>query len=214
MTTEQNLFPFLDLDEQVLKEMVPQGVVRSYSKNTLIIQEGDISNSLYVILAGTVKVFLSDENGREYVLGLIGRGDYFGEVALDGGPRSASIMTQDACRFFVIPKTEVKTLIESHPDFSRDLIGRLIRKIRSLADSVHNLALLNVYCRLLKFIEEQALPREDGRVSTERLTQQEIAGRIGASREMVNRILTDLSNCGYISVESKRIFVHKKLPEH
>ena len=214
MPIQQNLTPFLNLDESVLKELIPQGVVRTYPKGSIVVHTGDLSDSLYVILSGRVKVFISDDDGKEFILSTISPGDYFGEVALDGGPRTASIMTQEVCRFFIIPKVEVKALIERHPDFARDLIGRLIRKIRNMADSVHNLALLSVYCRLLKFIEEQAAQREDGSLATERLTQQEIAARIGASREMVSRIISDLTNCGYISVENKRIIVHKKLPEH
>jgi len=189
---QHNLIPFLNLDESVLKEMipkvwcdVPQGQHHRSCRRS--------SDSLYVILSGRVKVYISDEDGKEFILSTISPGDYFGEVALDGGPRTASIMTQEACRFFVIPKADVKELIEHHPDFARDLIGRLIRKIRNMADSVHNLALLSVYCRLLKFIEEQATQREDGRLATERLTQQEIAARIGSSREMVSRIITDLT---------------------
>jgi len=212
--TRLNLVPFLNLDEGALKELIPQGAVRTYPKGSIVIHAGDLSDSLYVILTGRVKVFMSDENGKEFVLSAIGPGDYFGEVALDGGPRSASIMAQEACRLFVIPKVEVKALIERHPDFARNLIGRLISKVRNLSDSVYNLALMSVYCRLLTFIGEQAVPREDGRLATERLTQKEIADRIGASREMVSRLITDLSNCGYISVENKRVVVHKPLPEH
>lgn len=211
---QQNLIPFMNLDENTLKEMIPQGMVRTYPKGSIIIHTGDISDSLYVILSGRVKVFISDEDGKEFILSTISPGDYFGEVALDGGPRTASIMTLEACRFFIIPKTEVKALIEHHSDFARDLIGRLISKVRNLTDSVHTLALMSVYCRLLKFIEEHATQREDGRPATERLTQQEIAARVGASREMVSRIITDLTNCGYISVENRRIIVHKELPEH
>lgn len=204
--------PFLELDEDALKRLIPHGVARNYAKGSVVIHEGDRTDSFYVILSGRVKVFIS-EDGKEFVLGNIGRGDYFGEVALDGGPRSASIVTQEACRFFQIPKAEVEALIERHPDFARDLIGRLIKKLRSLSDSVHNLALLSVYCRLLRFIEEQAVLRHDGRRVTERLTQQDIAERIGASREMVNRIMTDLTRCGYISVENKRVVVLRELPE-
>ncbi len=211
---KQELIPFLNFDENLLKEMVPQGVVHSLPKGSIVISAGDTSDSLYVVLSGRVKVFLSDENGKEFTLGTIGAGDYFGEVAQDGGPRSASIMTQEASRFFVIPKTEVRKLIECHPDFARDLIGRLIRKVRNLADSVHNLALMSVYCRLLKFIDEHAVQREDGRVATERLTQHEIAASIGASREMVSRIINDLTNCGYIAIENKQIFVLAELPGH
>ena len=209
---QQKLIPFLNFDENLLKNMIPQGVVHSIPKGSTVVSAGDFSDSLYVILSGRVKVFLSDENGKEFILSTIGPGDYFGEVALDGGPRSASIMTQEACRFFVIPKAEVRALIEHHPDFARDLIGRLICKVRNLADSVYNLALMSVYCRLLKFIEEHAVQREDGHIATERLTQHEIAASIGASREMVSRLINDLTNCGYISVENKQIFVHMKLP--
>lgn len=214
MVIQQDLVPFLNLDESALKEMIPQGIVRTYPKGSIIIHAGDISDSLYVILTGRVKVFISDDEGKEFILGTISPGDYFGEVALDGKPRTASVMTLEQCRLFVIPKTEVKELIRHQPDFAHDLIGRLISKIRNLADSVHNLALMSVYCRLLKFIDEQAVQREDGRLATERLTQQEIAARIGASREMVSRIITDLTNCGYITVENKQIIVHKELPEH
>jgi CRP/FNR family cyclic AMP-dependent transcriptional regulator len=214
MAMQQNLVPFLNLDESALKEMIPQGIVRTYPKGSIIIHAGDISDSLYVILTGRVKVFIADDDGKEFILSTISPGDYFGEVALDGGPRTASVMTLEACRFFVVPQTEVKELIRQQPDFAHDLIGRLIRKIRSLAGSVHNLALMSVYCRLLKFIDEQAVQHQDGRLATERLTQQEIAARIGASREMVSRIITDLTTCGYITVENKRIIVLKELPEH
>jgi len=214
MTTHQNLVPFLNLDENTLKELVPSGMVRTYPKDCIIIHAGDMSSSLYVILSGRVKVFLNDENGKEFILSAIEPGDYFGEVALDGGPRSASIMTTKASRLFVIPKSDVCALIERHPDFSRDLIGRLLRKIRSLADSVYNLALMSVYCRTVKFIGEHAHKRADGHITTESITQQEIASRIGASREMVSRVITDLANCGYITIENKRIVVLRDLPEH
>lgn len=90
---QQKLIPFLNFDEKLLKEMIPQGIVHSYPKGSIVVSAGDLSDSLYVVLSGRVRVFLSDENGKEFILSTIGPGDYFGEVALDGGPRSASIMT-------------------------------------------------------------------------------------------------------------------------
>ncbi len=211
---KESLFPLLQLDESALRALIPQGATHSYPKGCVVIQEGDLTDSLYIILSGRVKVFLSEEGGKEYVLSVIGTGDYFGEVALDGGARSASIMTLETCRFFIVPKADVGTLIEQHPDFARNLIGRLIRKVRNLSDSVHSLALLSVYRRLLRLIDEQAMPREDGRRITERLTQQDIAARVGASREMVSRLIADLSNCGYIAIENKCVVVLRDLPEH
>ena len=213
-TAHRNLAPFLSFDEALLKEMIPEGAVHTYRSGCVIIHEGDTTDSLYVILSGRVKVYISDENGKEFMLGAIEPGDYFGEIALDGGSRTASIMTTEKCRLFVVPSARVRTLIERHPDFSHDLIGRLLRKIRSLADSVHNLALMNVYCRIIKFLDEHATAREDGCIATERVTQQEIAACVGASREMVSRTLADLANCGYITIENKRIIVLKKLPGH
>jgi CRP/FNR family cyclic AMP-dependent transcriptional regulator len=201
----------MNFDETMLKALVPQGKVVGFKKGAIIIREGDMSSSLYVILSGCVKAYMSDENGKEFMLGFIEPGDYFGEIAMDGGPRSASIVVVSACRLFVIPKAEVKMLIERHPDFSRDLIGRLLRKIRNLADSVHNLALMSAYCRLVKFINENATKGADGRLAMQRITQHEIGARIGASREMISRIMTDLANCGYIAVEDKRIIVLRDL---
>jgi CRP/FNR family cyclic AMP-dependent transcriptional regulator len=206
-----DVVPFMNFDEMMLKELVPQGKVVNFKKGTVILREGDMSSSLYVILSGYVKAYISDENGKEFTLGFIEPGDYFGEVAMDGGPRSASITTVDTCRLFVIPKADVKILIERHPDFSRDLIGRLIRKIRNLADSVHNLALMNTYYRLAKFITENATKDADGRTITRRMTQQDIAAHIGVSREMISRIISDLTNCGYIVIENKRIIVLRDL---
>lgn len=197
-----------------MRELVPNGAVRTFHKNMVVINEGDLSDSLYVILSGRVKVFMSNEEGKVFVLNTIEQGDYFGEIVLDGGPRTASVVTQEESRFFIIPRAEVEGLIERDTAFARDLISRLIRRIRSFADSVRSLALKDVYGRLARFIEENAVAAESGHIIPARLTQQDIAERIGASREMVSRIMTDLTTGGYISVENKQISIHKKLPSN
>lgn len=204
--------PFVDLEESALRQMVPQGAVRSFPKNAVVLNEGDLTDSLYVILSGRVKVFMSEEDGKEIVLNTIDTGDYFGEIVLDGGPRSASIMTLEPCRFFVIPRADVEGLIEQNPAFARDLIARLIRKVRSLAGFVRTLGFKDVYGRLVSFLEQNAVEQDGRRQVPERLTQQEIAARIGASREMVSRIFKDLSAGGYIEIDNKRIVLRRKLP--
>jgi CRP/FNR family cyclic AMP-dependent transcriptional regulator len=135
-------------------------------------------------------------------------------MVLDGGPRSASIMTLEPCRFFVIPRGDIEGLLDRNPAFARHLIHALIGKVRSLTQKVLDLALKDVYGRFAKFIDETAIERGSARVVPERLTQQEIAARIGGSREMVNRIVKDLTAGGYISIDGKQITVHKKLPAH
>ena len=206
--------PFAHLDEQALRGVAPGGSVRSYAKNVVIVSEGDMTDSLYVILSGRVKAFVSDENGREAVVNTIGIGDYFGELVLDGGPRAASIMTLEPCRLYVIPQADVERLLGGNAAFARDLLRKLIGKVRSLTARVADLALKDVYARLVKFIDENAVEAAGRRVIPERLTQNEIAARIGGSREMVSRILKDLAAGGYVVIESKQIVVLRNLPAH
>ena len=204
--------PFSHLDEVALRKLAPHGAVRSFSKNAIVVNENDATDSLYVVFSGRVKVFLSGEDGKEVVINTISAGDYFGELVLDGGPRSASVMTLEPCRFFVIPRGDFEGLVERNPAFARDLIYKLIGKVRSLTNKVLDLSLKDVYGRFVRFVDENAIEQDGKRVVSERLTQHDIAARIGGSREMVSRIVKDLTAGGYISIDTKRITIHKKLP--
>ena len=210
----QGIGPLAMFDEKALKELAPNGVPRSFPKNSIIINEGDETDSLYVLLSGRVKVFVSDEDGKEVVLSTAREGNYFGEMVLDGGKRSASVMTMEPTRCFVIPMGDVDGLLERNPVFARHLIHLLIAKTRSLVKQVRDLALKDVYGRFAKFLDDSAVEENGARVVPERLTQQDIAERIGGSREMVNRIVKDLTAGGYISVDAKQITIHKRLPAH
>lgn len=204
--------PFVHLDETRLRELAPHGTTRTFPRNAVVVNEGDATDSLYVVLSGRVKAFLSEADGREVVVNTIGAGEYFGELVLDGGPRSASIMTLEPCRFYVIPRGDVEALLEKEPAFARDLIYALMGKVRNLTNKVFDLALKDVYGRFVRFVDENAIERDGKRIVPERLTQHDIAGRIGGSREMVSRIVKDLTAGGYISIDAKHITVHKKLP--
>ncbi len=211
-TISQSIGPLASLDENALRELAPHGAARSFPKNAVIINEGDQTDSLYILLSGRVKVFVSEEDGREVVLSTMREGNYFGELVLDGGPRSASIMTLEPCRCFVIPLGDIQGLLDHNPLFAGHLIHMLIGRVRSLVKKVSDLALKDVYGRFARFIDENAVERNGARVVSERLTQHDIAARIGGSREMVNRIVKDLTAGGYISVDARQITVHKKLP--
>lgn len=210
----QGIGPLASLDENALRALAPHGTTRAFPKNALIITEGDETDSLYVLLSGRIKVFVSDEDGKEMVLSTAREGNYFGEMVLDGGPRSASVMALEACRCFVMPMSDIEGLLERNPMFARHLIHMLIAKTRSLVKQVRDLALKDVYGRFAKFVDDSAIEQDGARVVPERLTQQDIAARIGGSREMVNRIVKDLTAGGYISVDARQITVHKKLPSH
>lgn len=197
-----------------LRALSEQGTLKSFPKNAVIVSEGDETESLYVILSGRAKVFVADESGKEIVLGTQGPGEYFGEMVLDGGPRSASVMTVEPSRFVVIPKRNVRDFLRSHPEFAIRLIEKLIHRTRALTASVKNLALMDVYGRVARLLLD--LAEDDGGtlIIREKLTQQDIASRVGASREMVSKILNDLATGGYLSVSHKRITLHRAPPRH
>lgn len=202
------------LTETELRALSGQGAIKSFQRHTIIVSEGDETDSLYVILSGRVKVFVADESGKEVVLGTQGPGEYFGEMVLDGGPRSASAMTLEPSRFLIIPKHKVRDFLRSQPDFSIRLIEKLIHRSRTLTASVKNLALMDVYGRVARLLLELAEDDRGKLVIREKLTQQDIASRVGASREMVSKILKDLATGGYLSISQKRITIHKAPPRH
>jgi CRP/FNR family cyclic AMP-dependent transcriptional regulator len=204
--------PLSGLDEDTLRPLLERAAAKSYPKSTVIVSEGDRSEGLYVILSGKVRIYLANENGREVTLGVEGPGDYFGEMTLDGGARSASVMTLEPSRFLVVPRAAVEPFIAAHPEFALHLVRKLIRRVRILTESVRSLALQDVYGRFTRLLHELAIEEDGKLVIAEKLTQQEMANRIGASREMVGIILKDLVKGGYLTVTGKRIAIDKKLP--
>ena len=207
----QRSYTLLDAD---LIAVGSHGIARTYPKNTIIVTEGDKTDSLYIILEGRVKVFVSDGEGHDMVLSTQGPGEYFGEMVLDEGPRSASIMTLEPSRFLVVPKGDFRDFVARNPAFALSLIDKLIGRARVLTESVKSLALMDVYGRVARLLIELAEETGGKLAISQRLTQQEIASRIGASREMVSRILKDLSTGGYLTQSRAGIVLHRKPPEH
>jgi CRP/FNR family cyclic AMP-dependent transcriptional regulator len=189
-----------------------RAIARRYPKNTIIVSEGDSADGLFIMLEGRVKVFVSDAQGHEVILGTHGPGEYFGEMSLDTGPRSASVITLEPCQLLVVPKDAFREFIEDHPAFAFSLIGKLIARVRTLTENVKSLALMDVYGRIARLLLELADEREGVLVIAERLTQQEIANRVGASREMVSRIMKDLTTGGYITQSRDGIVLHRRPP--
>src|SRR5712691_2877130 len=200
------------LDVIDLRDFAQRAVTRTLPKNSVVVSEGDRTDSLYIIVSGKVKIYVSDEKGKEVVLNESGPGEYFGEMVLDEGPRSASVMTLEPTRFLVIPKEDFKGFVATSPDFSLHLIRKLIRRVRALTNDVKSLALMDVYGRVARMLLELAVERDGALVIEGRPTQQEMASRVGASREMVNRILKDLSAGGYIAIARDRITIARALP--
>ncbi len=211
--TLENIPLFSGLKEADLKTISSHAITRSFPKNTIVMTEGDITNTLYVIHSGKVKVFLNDEHGKEIILARLEPNEYFGELSLlDGGARSASVMTLEPTTVAVISKADFDAYLVNNPTVALTLLETLTKKIRHLTENVRGLALLDVYGRIARVLLDMAKEIDGKLIIDERPSQQEIAKMVGASREMVSRILKDLSTGGYIDIKKDHILIHQKLP--
>lgn len=196
-----------------IARLAARGMLRSYRKNTVILNEGEAGDSLYVLLDGEVRVFAIDQNGREITYGSILAGDYFGEMSLDGGPRSASVMTVGPVTCSLVTRQAVEQHMVEEPGFAMELVCQVIRRARGATDKARQMALLDVYGRVIQTLESQQGPATaQAPVQLTQITHQQIASRVGASREMVSRLLKDLEKGGYVELGVKRITLMKKLP--
>ena len=200
------------LQDETLRDITATGVVRTFPRNTVLINEGDVGDALYVVLSGRVKVYSSNDAGREFVIDFHGPGEYVGEMTLDGEPRSASVITVEPTTCAVVNRAQFRDFILAHPDVAMHLIERLIHRVRVTTSNLKSLALSDVYGRLVRLLNALAVERDGRLVVPEKLTQQDIADRVGASRDMIGKLMKDLVGGGYLAVEERTITIQKKLP--
>ena len=205
---------FQGLNEGELSALSASSTSRVYPKNTVVIHENDTADSLFIIESGKVKVYCSDKNGKEFIMNTQGTGDYFGELALlDDCLRSASVRTVEKSSFCIIYKDDFNKVLDSHPNIARTLIKNLTERVRKLTADVKSLALQDVYGRVANVLMDLSIERGDGTLYVpEKLTQQDIADRVGASREMVARILKDLTIGEDVRFEGRHIIINTRLP--
>ncbi len=176
-----------------LRLLAARGMARSYRKGVVLIEEGSVGDNLYLILSGSLRAYSSDARGREITYGVYGPGEYVGEMSLDGGPRSASVMTESPSRLVMVTRASLLTHISEHPEFAFELLTKVIRRARAATLSTKQLALNDVYGRLKNLVDDLT---GDGRHLA--LTHQGMAQRLGCSREMVSKLLKDLELGGYL----------------
>jgi CRP/FNR family transcriptional regulator, cyclic AMP receptor protein len=200
------------LPRPLLDKIAAVATVRAFAKRAIIVTEGDDSDSLYVMLSGKARVFVADDKGREVQLNQLGVGEYFGEVTLDGGPRSASVMALEDCRCAVVKRAELTPFIEKNPELALHIVRKLARRVRDLTENVRSLALMDVYGRVARLLLELAEEKDGRLVVSEPLTHKDIASRVGAAREMISRIFSDLSDGGYVRKEDGLLVIARKPP--
>jgi len=178
---------------------------KSYPKGSVILFEDDPGDSLFVVRDGRVKVVLIGEDGREVILGVLGVGEYFGELSLiDDRPRSAHVIAMEDSNLLVLRREDFRKRVESSPSVAWSLLTELSRRLRRADDKIGGLVLLDVPGRIARLLLD--LAEESGTNAIEKtLTHQTIAQMIGASRETVSRAMKDFQDAGWITVERRRI---------
>ena len=200
------------LPPALFEAMASRGQVRSFPPHAILINEGDSTDSLYIVLSGRVKAYTSSDDGREVVLAEYGPGEYFGELSLDGSRRSASVRALGPCSCRVVHGSQLQSFLAEYPEFGAHLTRKLIHMVRRLTGQVRSLALQDVYSRVVHLLDDLSEPAGAERVLRHRLTQKDIADRVGASREMVSRVMKELAAGGYITQREGRIVLLRKPP--
>ena len=205
----ENVSLLKGLNNAQLEELESTGRRRKYKKNNIILGKDDTSDHLLILISGYINAYVDDEDEKRIIVNTMTAGDSFGELAmLSGEKRSANIIAMEDCEVIVFQRKDVFRFIEEAPEFCKNIIQILAKKVNALTEDVSSLALLDVYGRIARVIQQHI---DSG--STGKLTQQDIANRVGSSREMVSRIFKDLRIGGYISIESKHISILKPLPK-
>jgi CRP/FNR family transcriptional regulator, cyclic AMP receptor protein len=207
---------FASFPEEQLRMLTTMVTRRSASRNTTIMSSGDATDSLYIVLSGRLKVMMSDSEGKEVILSILGPGEFFGEMGLiDDEPRSASVITIEPCELLSISKRDFKRCLTENSEMSMAVMRGLVRRLREADRKIGSLALLDVYGRVARLLLDMAENVNGEKVVTKRLPKQDIAKMIGASREMVSRVMKDLQTGGYIEMRGSNIVLRDTimLPE-
>ncbi len=212
----RNVPLFAVLDEPELNALAGVMTRRAVPRNRTVLQAGDPTDSLYIILTGRTRVQMSDDEGKEVILASLGPGDFFGEMGLmDEEPRSASVLTTEACEFIVVTKDDFKAILKDNFDLAMVIMRGLVKRLREADRKIESLALLDVYGRVARVLIENSEVIDGHKVVKGKLPRQDIAKMIGASREMVSRVMKGLEVGGYIETrDDGSIILRERLSTH
>ena len=207
---------FAGFPEEQLRMLVGAIQRRSAPRGSVIMAAGDAIDSLYIVISGRLKVLMSDSEGKEVILSLIGPGEFFGEMGLiDESPRSASVVTIEPCELLALAKRDFKRSLAENFEMAMAVMRGLVHRLREADRKIGSLALLDVYGRVARLLRDMSEEVNGQKMVTKRLPKQDIAKMIGASREMVSRVMKDLQMGGYIEVRGSTILLRDTivLPE-
>lgn len=203
---------FESLSVERLVPIARVAVFRKMTRGTTVLRAGDRTDFVYLVLSGTLKVLVSDEEGREVILSNLGAGEFFGEMGvLDDNPRSATVLTVTPCELIVIAKSDFKRCLAENFDVALYIMRNLVKRLRNADRKIESLALMDVYGRVARLLLEMAEEENGQQVVKRKISKQDMAKMIGASREMVSRVMKDLSLQGLIVEGGGQIVLREKI---
>src|SRR5574341_1523361 len=203
---------FASFSEEPLRMLATVVTRRSVTRGSIIMAAGDPTDSLYIVLSGRLKVMMSDADGKEVILTILGPGEFFGEMGLiDDAPRSASVVAIEPCELLSIARRDFKKCLAENFEMAMAVMRGLVRRLREADRKIGSLALLDVYGRVARLLLDMAETVDGQKMVTKRLPKQDIAKMIGASREMVSRVMKDLQLGGFIEMRGSTIVLRDSI---
>ncbi len=197
-----------------LRALARRGSLQKLKKGVQIITEGDKGDTIFIVLSGRLRAFSVGADDREITYGEYGAGEYVGELGLDGGPRSASVVTLEPTLCALVTNVTLLRHIDDDPAFAIELLAKVIRRARQTTVSLRQIALNSVYGRLKALLEGISQLQADGsRLADPAPSHLEISRMLGCSREMVSRVMKDLEKGRYLEVGRRRVVIPKPLPD-
>ena len=204
----RNVPLFSGLEEGELQKLSKVAVHRRVERNAFVVRCGEDTDSLYILLTGRAKVTNTDEEGREIILAWLGQGEFFGEMGLiDGSPRSANVVAVEPCELLCLSKEAFQHCMQDDFQVAQKLMQILVRRLREADRKIESLALLDVYGRVARLLLDMSEEEDGRRVVKKKISKQDMARMIGASREMVSKVVRDLELSGYITFENDLMII-------
>jgi CRP/FNR family transcriptional regulator, cyclic AMP receptor protein len=203
---------FSDLEEATLKKIVEIGLLRKYTKNSIVFLEEESGAILFIISTGKVKVVRTDDDGKEVILSILGPGDFFGEMALlDGLPRSATVVALDESELFILHRREFLNLLESAPQIATSLLRELTQRLRKADEQIENLSLKDAVGRvatvIIRLADEMGKIRKGEVVIEDFPLQQDLANMAGTSRETISRTIHQFMRHDYVDQKGNTLII-------
>lgn len=209
---------FAGLSDEAMAKLEKATTRKVYPRETTLVEENEVGETMYMILSGRVKVTNIGPDGKEVILSVLGKGEFFGEMALlDEEPRSANVVTMIKTEMMLLRRKEFMHLLENEKEILSVLLAVLSGRLRHANAQIRSLALLDVLGRIARLLldigEKEGRELLDGNIVFRRPTHQEIAAMVGTSRETVSRMIGDLARDGYIKISGKDIIIKDKMEE-